>query len=730
MLTKKIVASSLLLGILFLPVFNFANNLDRWKDSLDLSLEPQLHALICLKLGRSLRLENPSSAHDFLSEGLEYVQGTGRSPLVVDLLNYSGQTARYQGNYQQAVDFHERALAYETDSLLGKVSGYTYLNLSLAYKGLGLSAIAILYQESALLAYQEDENQRMIANCYNNLGNIYRQMGDYGRALNAQMSAMQIRRQNDDFRALSYSYHNLGYLYQTMGMMDESERFYTQAICLKDSLGGPSQVARTYLNLGELFHERGDYDAARKFAEKALRRALLSEDNPTVVEAYGNISWAYMAEGKLALAEPAIRKAIRLSQGNQQARYAKMIGRYGLWFMQSQQPEVGIDSLKRSVMILRALQCPKELQEAYDKLKTAYLSIGKTDEALYWSNHLDKLKDSLFQVQLNAHLVAHEIQGDLASIQLENMQLQETLEKERLGYLWIGNALIAAFLLAIGVVLGYRNRRQTEVNHLLNGQNEKIAQGNFDLRHANHEMEQVIHVLSHELKTPVRNVGGYVSLLRRRYLSQLDADGQEFLNYAMEGVKGINRLLNDLLQYAQIGSKQSTLSGQVPIEQVIARATQELMPQIEAYEAQLDIAPLPDLEVNYRAFYLVFKHLLDNALKFRKAGRAPVIKIGYRSEPGRHLFWLSDNGIGIEAEYQEQIFNLFQRLNPHDETSGTGLGLAACRKIVRNYKGEIWVESFIDEGTTIFINLPDPTWRKNITFGPYSGERFIAGTNM
>ncbi|MFK7924889.1 MAG: tetratricopeptide repeat protein [Bacteroidia bacterium] len=730
MLTKKIVASSLLLGILFLPVFTFATNLDRWKDSLDLSLQPQLHALVCLKIGRSLRRENPSSAHDFLSEGLEYVQGTGINPLVVDLLNCSGQTARYQGNYQQAVDLHERALAYETDSLHRKVSGYTYLNLSLAYKGLGLSAIAIPYQKSALLAYRETGDQKMIANCYNNLGNIYRQMGDYSRALAAQKQAMEIRYENDDFKGLSYSYHNLGFLYQTMGVMDESERYYDQAICLKDSLGGTTQIGPTYLNLGELFYERGDYDSARKFAGKALRRALLNEDKATVAEAYSNISWAYMAEGKLTLAESAIKKAIRLTQANQQVGYAKIIGRYGLWFVESGQTEVGIDSLNRSLMILRSLQSPKELQDAYDRLKTAYLSIGETDKALYWSKHLDKLKDSLFQIQLNAHLEAHEIQGDLASIQLENLQLQETLEKERLGYLWVGNALVAAFLLAIGVVLSYRNRRQTEINQLLNGQNEKIAQANFDLRHANHEMEQVIHVLSHELKTPVRNVGGYVSLLRRRYLSQLDADGQEFLNYAMEGVKSINQLLSDLLQYAQLGSKQSPVSGKVPIEQVIARATQELMPQIEAYGAQLEIAPLPDLDVNYRAFYLVFRHLLDNALKFRKAGRALVIKIGYRSEPGRHLFWLSDNGIGIEAEYQEQIFNLFQRLNPHEETSGTGLGLAACRKIVRNYKGEIWVESFIDEGTTIFINLPDPTWRKNITFGPYSGERFIAGTNM
>ncbi|MEM6346060.1 MAG: tetratricopeptide repeat protein [Bacteroidota bacterium] len=730
MLNKKIVASSLLLGILFLPVSLFASDLDNWKDSLGLALPSSLKAQLCYKIGHSLRRLDPSTAQQYLNEGIEYLADKRLDTLMPRLLNTLGQTYRYQGYYHQALEYHQWAMRFEQDSLHKEVAPYTYLNLSLAYKKKGETAIAIPYQKSALLGFEAKGDLKMVANCYNNLGNIYRQIGDLSRAIEVHEMAMLIRSQIGDYKGLGFSYHNLGLIYQTMKMLNESEHFYNEAICLKDSLGKDNQVGSSYLNLGELFYARGDYRGARKFAEKSLRRFLLEENNAAVAAAYSDISRSYIAEGHLALAEPPIRKAISLTKRVQGPRYANAIGHYGRWLVKDGQVERGMDSLIRSLTILRTKESPLLQLSAYERLENSCKELGLAKDALFWAEQKQMLKDSVFKLQINAQLQAQEIQMELDQKKLEYVQLQEAMEKERLGYLWVGNGLIAAFLLAMGIVLAYRNRRQTEVNQILNAQNEKIAQANFDLRHANHEMEQVIHVLSHELKTPVRNVGGYVSLLRRRYLGQLDDEGQQFVKYAMNGVKSINQLLNDLLQYAQIGSKQSVGMGQVVISQVIARATQELMPQIEAYEAQLEVAPLPDLEVNYRAFYLVFRHLLDNALKFRKAGVPPIIKIGYRSEPGRHLFWVSDNGIGIEPAYQDQIFNLFQRLNPHEEKSGTGLGLAACRKIVRNYKGEIWVESTLGEGTTIFINLPDPNWRKSLTFGPFNGERFIAGTNM
>ncbi|MEL7534956.1 MAG: tetratricopeptide repeat protein, partial [Bacteroidota bacterium] len=705
---KRIVASSLLLGILFLPVSHFASNLENWKDSLELALPSTVHARLCFEIGRSLKRKDPSQAQQYLNEGIAYLVGSEPDSLMPHLFNTLGQTYRYQGDYEQALSYHQKAVSYEQDSLHQEVGPYTYLNLSLAYKSKGASAIAIPYQKSALAGFEAKGDLKMLANCYNNLGNIYRQIGDLSRAIEAHEKAMLIRSQIRDFKGLGFSYHNLGLIYQTMGMLNESERFYNQAICLKDSLGQGNQVGSSYLNLGELFYARGDFRGARKFAEKSLRRFLLEENNAAVAAAYSDISKSYIAEGKFSLAEPPIKKAIKLTQRSQGLRYANAIGNYGRWLVQTGELDRGLDSMKRSLTILKTKESPLIQLGAYVRLENSYKELGLTKEALYWAEQKQMLKDSIFKLQINAQLQAQEIQMELDKKQLEYVQLKEAVEKERLGYLWVGNGLIAAFLLAIGIILGYRNRRQTEVNQLLNAQNEKIAQANFDLRHANHEMEQVIHVLSHELKTPVRNVGGYVSLLRRRYLDQLDEEGQQFVNYAMNGVKSINQLLNDLLQYAQIGSKQNVGTGMVSISQVIARATQELMPQIEAYEAHLEVAPLPDLEVNYRAFYLVFRHLLDNALKFRKAGIKPVIKIGYRSEPGRHLFWVSDNGIGIEPAYQDQIFNLFQRLNPHEEKSGTGLGLAACRKIVRNYKGEIWVESTLGEGTTILRQAASP----------------------
>ncbi|MEL6653761.1 MAG: tetratricopeptide repeat protein, partial [Bacteroidota bacterium] len=630
------------MGFLLLPVSHFATDLDNWKDSLQYAQAPHLRATLCYKIGRSLKRKKPTEAQTYLLQGLEALQGTTAIPLKAKLLDFLGQVHRYQSDYAQALKMHQWSATYVADTLEKPVSAFTLLNTSLAHKGLGQYSLAISYMQEALNLYEEAEQASMIANCYNNLGNIYRLMGDYSRAIHAHERALDIREEEKDLAGIAFSYHNLGLIYQSAGLLDDAERLYDQAICLKDSLGGgiDSRVATSYLNLGELFQVRGDHETARKFYEKSLRRALLYDDIPTIAECYSNIGMSYLEEDQGTFAKAPLFKAVRLLQASPTDQYAKMIARQGLWLVKYGDSEAGMDSLRRSLVLARISGNRDDLIGAYHQLKVASAHLGDFDNALHWEESLGQLKDSLFTAGTQGHLAAQVAQFGLEQARIEQIKREEAFEKERLTYLWLGNGLVAAFLLALGAVLAYRNRRQTEVNKLLTKHNEKIAQANFDLRHANHEMEQVIHVLSHELKTPVRNVGGYVSLLRRRYLEQLDDDGRQFVNYAMDGVKNINQLLNDLLQYAQIGTRKSITTKESPIRQVIARVTQELMPQIEAYDAQLEVAAMPDLEVNYRAFYLVFRHLIDNAIKFREPARQPKISIGYRSEPGRHLFWV------------------------------------------------------------------------------------------
>ncbi|MEL7339971.1 MAG: tetratricopeptide repeat protein, partial [Bacteroidota bacterium] len=604
---------SLLLGFLLLPVSQFATDLDSWKDSLQHTQAPYLRATLCYKIGRSLKREQPAQAREYLQQGLAAAQAIPPHPIQAQLLDVLGQTYRYQSNYTQALHLHHWSANYVADTLHEAASAYTQLNTALAYKGLGQYSLALSHMQQALSLYQLAEQPNMVANCYNNLGNIYRILGDYSRAIHAQETALKIRREVDDWHGLAFSYHNLAYVYQSAGMLGFAERFYDQAICLKDSLGGEVklQIASSYLNLGEVFQLRGDHETARKYYEKSLRRALLTDDIPTIAEAYSNIGMSYLESDQSTFAEAPLFKAVRLLQASPNDQYGKMIGRQGLYLVKNGAQEAGMDSLRRSLVLARLSGNRDDLLESYRRLKEANVYLQAFDEALYWEESLSKLKDSMFTAGTQGHLAAQVAQFGLEQARIEQVKRAEAFEKERLTYLWLGNGLVAAFLLALGAVLAYRNRRQTDVNKLLTQQNEKIAQANFDLRHANHEMEQVIHVLSHELKTPVRNVGGYVSLLRRRYLSQLDEDGREFVNYAMDGVKSINQLLNDLLQYAQIGSRKAITTKESPIRQVIARVTQELMPQIEAYDAQFEVAALPDLTVNYRAFYLVFRHLID-----------------------------------------------------------------------------------------------------------------------
>ena len=227
-----------------------------------------------------------------------------------------------------------------------------------------------------------------------------------------------------------------------------------------------------------------------------------------------------------------------------------------------------------------------------------------------------------------------------------------------------------------------------------------------ELARSNRELEQFAYIASHDLQEPLRMVVSYLGLLARRYERQLDADADEFIGYAVDGANRMQVLIDDLLTYSRVGTREIELQP-TDCGRILDQAIANLKVAIEDSEAQVTRGELPTVSADGTELTQLFQNLLGNAIKFR-GQEPPRVDISAEPDNGRWLFSFRDNGIGIAPEHHQRIFDIFQRLHGRSQYSGTGIGLAICKRIVERHHGEIWVESEPGAGTTFRFSLPGP----------------------
>ncbi len=235
---------------------------------------------------------------------------------------------------------------------------------------------------------------------------------------------------------------------------------------------------------------------------------------------------------------------------------------------------------------------------------------------------------------------------------------------------------------------------------------EELEQKSLDLTRSNDDLKDFAFSVSHDLQEPLRIIAGYVNLLARRYKGELDSDADEFIEYTVDGVKRMQALIKDLLEYSQVGTREKHFK---PIESSLAvgLAVGNLQTAIEECGAVVTYDELPTVTADLSLMSRLFQNLIGNAIKFRGKD-TPGVHISAGRKGTEWVFSVRDNGIGIDSRQTERIFLIFQRLHDRDEYPGTGIGLAICRKIVERHGGRIWVESEPGKGSTFYFTIPDP----------------------
>ena len=232
-----------------------------------------------------------------------------------------------------------------------------------------------------------------------------------------------------------------------------------------------------------------------------------------------------------------------------------------------------------------------------------------------------------------------------------------------------------------------------------------LQEAHEELKRSNSELEQFAYVASHDLQEPLRMVSSYTQLIDRRYGDRLDGDAREFMHYVVDGAARMKQLIEDLLAYSRVGTKGKEFR-EIEVEAALKRAVTNLRAAIEESGAAVTWDPLPKVSGDDLQLAQLFQNLIGNALKFR--GRSvPRIHVSVAEKEGEWEIAVADNGIGIEPQYFERIFMVFQRLHTQADYPGTGIGLAICKKVVERHGGRIWVDSRPGEGSRFHFTLPE-----------------------
>ena len=324
-----------------------------------------------------------------------------------------------------------------------------------------------------------------------------------------------------------------------------------------------------------------------------------------------------------------------------------------------------------------------------------------------WTNHYGTyLPDTVTPLPPEQNPLLRAIRGEACTVEMyvRNAELDHGV--------WIessGNPLTGNDGAARGGVVAFRDitQRKTDeqkIRRLNEELEERVAERTAQLEAANHELEAFTYSVSHDLRAPLRHIGGFSKMLMEDFGPRLDPEAQRYLQRIEDGVHRMGLLVDELLNLARVGRHALNLES-TKLNSVIEEVVSLLQPEANGRAVSWKIADLPEAECDPVLIRQVFQNLLANALKFSRTRERAVIEISQRQESARVVIAVRDNGVGFNMKYVDKLFGTFQRLHRAEDFEGTGIGLATVQRIIHKHGGRVWAEAELDKGATFYFTL-------------------------
>ena len=515
------------------------------------------------------------------------------------------------------------------------------------------------YNEALLnyaIAFQDLEKELM---ALNNMAIIYSLQFDYRRAVESLLDALE-RSEEINFKAqVARCQINLGSIYAQLFNHQEAIKKYESVLNRFDQLLEKSTKVVLFNNLGNIHYQQDDVELALEKYQKAYDLASETAYLEMIPHSLAQMAKCNLSKSNFVQASYNTNEAaLMYNEKPQLSGWPIHLINEGVLHEQNGEHEIAIDKIKKGLSAAITRKDPITEIHALSSLSDLFSKQGKLNEALEYLNQYVEISRNYDLNKQGLQILDMEISYALKD-------KQKTIEQ-----------LI----------------KDNEYKALLLKQSEKITDQNEMLREVNEELRQYAYITSHDLKEPLRMIKNFSSLVIEKYQDSLDAEGKEYLSYIKEGSFRMDQLLDDLLKYTRIGSKEVEIE-KIDLNEVVDIVKLYLKDPIEKNTVNIICKPLPTVKSNQSLLIQLLQNLILNAIKFQKENSVPEILIDHKEDEFSYQISVKDNGIGIPKDQQDRIFIIFQQLHAKNAFEGTGIGLAICKKISKKLGGEIWLES-------------------------------------
>lgn len=608
------------------------------------------------ELAEELSVKEPDEALKHTDEVIRKGAAHYHWAEVAKAYNTRGAAYWHKSNYAGSIESHEQALEIWRSLSDKKGIGKSLIGIGNANVRKGDSHEALKHLQNALRSFEEADYAEGTASIYNNIGIIYKNWGDYEKAAMYYHKALEIKEKSEASKgSIANSYNNIGILYFFQENYPKALEYIQIAEKINRECSNIPALADNYNNIALIHNKKGRNDEALNYLNESLKMKRELGDKTGMTVSYREIGEVHKQQGRYDEALKNYLEALKIREEiDSRNGIGFFCNRVGETLMLIGKYDEAISYLMRGLKISLEVGAKAFVKESYQYLSKTYALKNNYEKAYDYLSEFINLKDELF---------SEERTKTISEIQTKYEAEKKDLAIEKLNM---------------------------EQQHLID---------------INNELELFAGKAAHDLKEPLRMMSSYSGLISMRYAENLDEDGREYVDIIQSAAKRMSKLLNGLLEYARSGAANARKED-IDLNDILSHVEHNLQLTVKETDAQILYDELPEVHAAPSSMLQLFQNIIANAIKFRKKDTSPIVKITQKKRESDYLFSIADNGIGIPDDQKEQVFEIFRRLNSRKQFSGSGIGLATCKKIIEGLGGKIWLDSTHGVGTTFYFTIP------------------------